>query len=152
MKSWNNLYFITGTISLTVTNLPPKFNVKKKSTLYIYPVCCVSLNFVAMSLEKEGSSERESVSGGAGSCSGASLTAAVLTHIHHEDSESSVCSNRESVGDGEGERIGAGGGGEGGEVETHANGEVVLRSPSRALRRRSKHSPSKKRESECIYM
>lgn len=96
-----------------------------------------------MSLGKNSNnSEGESVSGEAASCSGASLTAAVLTHIHHDDSESSVCSNCESDGERGGSRAGEG------EVELCENGGAVLKSPSRVLRRRSKHSPSKKRESE----
>ena len=97
-----------------------------------------------MSLGKNSNnSECESVSGGAASCSGASLTAAVLTHVHHDDSESSVCSNRESDGDGEGGRAGEV------EGELRENGGAISKSPLRSLRRRSKHSPSKKRESEC---
>ena len=106
--------------------------------------CVLFIDTAKMSLGKNSNnSECESVSGGAASCSGASLTAAVLTHVHQDDSESSVCSNRESDGDrGGGGRVGEG------EVELCENGRAVLKSPSRSLRRRSKHSPSKKRESE----
>ena len=100
-----------------------------------------------MSSERSQSSERESVSGGGGGscCSGASLTAAVLTHVHHDDSEEETApvvtavSNRESDGEGDGRKEKAVCEGEGG---------AVCKSPSRTVRRRSKHSPSKKRESE----
>lgn len=104
------------------------------------------------------SSEQESVSAGSesrceisGSCSGASLTAAVLTHVHLEDSEGREAipsdgnggngeSKRESIG--EGER-------RGGVCEVNEKVAAILKSPQRTTRRRSKHSPSKKRESEC---
>lgn len=106
------------------------------------------------------SSEQESVSAGSesrceisGSCSGASLTAAVLTHVHLEDSEGREAipsdgnggngeSKRESIGEGEGER-------RGGTCEVNEKVAAILKSPQRTTRRRSKHSPSKKRESEC---
>ena len=108
------------------------------------------IDVAKMSLGKSSNEDSvcESVSGGAASFSGASLTAAVLTHVHHDDSESSVCSNRESDGDRGGGRE------EGGEreVELCENGGAVLKSPLRTLRRRSKHSPSKKRESECTVV
>ena len=111
------------------------------------------------------SSDRESVSGGAGGtcCSGASLTAAVLTHINHEDSEETApvdvgvaASNGQEGDEGGGGR--GGGEGEGrkeGETrepcEEGEGGGVVLKSPTKTARRRSsKHSPSKKRESEFL--
>lgn len=110
----------------------------------------LSAGFVIMSSERSQSSERESVSGGGGGscCSGASLTAAVLTHVHHDDSEEETApvvtavSNRESDGEGDGRKEG--------ELKTAREGEggTVCKSPSRTARRRSKHSPSKKRESE----
>ena len=120
-------------------------------------------------------SERESISGeSAASCSGVSLTAAILTHPtvgHQEDSADDINTNTTTVGPG------AGGGGGGGIVSQQAGGEEGERGrgrkrapcengkggeeeeegergrrsgvlPSRSGRRRARNSPSKRRESE----
>ena len=121
-------------------------------------------------------SERESISGeSAASCSGVSLTAAILTHPtvgHQEDSADDINTNTATVGPGAGAAAGAGivsqqaGGeegergrgkgrkrapcenGEGGEEEEGERGRRSGVLPSRSGRRRTRNSPSKKRESE----
>ena len=98
------------------------------------------------SVQESLSVDTESRCGLSGSCSGASLTAAVLTHVNHEESEERAVtpgSKGESIGEGEGE-------GDGGECKVDEKAAAILKSPQRSLRRRSKHSPSKKRESECL--
>ena len=114
-----------------------------------------------MAKSSSSSSEQESVSGEPASCSGVSLTAAVLTHGgHHEDSlymdDATAAASQQAEGDDEdGEREG---GRERGRkrVPCENGGErvggVLLKSPpSRGVRRRARHSPPKKRASECQY-
>ena len=107
-------------------------------------------------MAKSSSSEQESVSGEPASCSGVSLTAAVLTYGgHHEDSlymdDATAAASQQAEGDDEGERgrgrkrVPCENGGEG-------VGDILLKSlPSRGVRRRARHSPPKKRASECQY-
>ena len=95
------------------------------------------------SVQESLSVDTDSRCGVSGSCSGASLTAAVLTHVNHEDSEergTTPESKCESIGEGEGECKG-----------NEKSAAILLKSPQRSVRRRSKHSPSKKRESECLH-
>ena len=97
-------------------------------------------------MAKSSNSEQESISGESVSCSGVSLTAAVLTHAGHQedsidDTATAVVSQQPG---GEGEREG----GKGKKRVPFENREGGEGSGVRAMRRRSRHSPSKKRESE----
>ena len=100
-----------------------------------------------MSMAKSSNSEQESISGESVSCSGVSLTAAVLTHAGHQedsiDDTTTAVVSQPAGEEGERER-----GGRGRKRVPCENGEGSGVLPSRAVRRRSRHSPSKKRESE----
>ena len=105
-----------------------------------------------MSMAKSSNSEQESISGESVSCSGVSLTAAVLTHAGHQedstdDTTTAVVSQQPGGGE-EGERERGGKGRKRVPFENREGGEGSGVLPSRAVRRRSRHSPSKKRESE----
>ena len=101
-------------------------------------------------MAKSSNSDQESISGGTASCSGVSLTAAVLTHAgHQEDSIDDAVSQQAGV---EGESGEEERGGRGRKRVPCENGKEEGEDsvqPSRAVRRRLRHSPSKKRESEC---
>ena len=104
-------------------------------------------------MAKSSNSEQESISGEPGSCSGVSLTAAVLTHAGHQedsidDNTTTVVGSQQAGGEGDGERGGRkrvpGENGEGEEEEGSGN-LLPLRTTGK---RRARNSPSKKRESE----
>ena len=96
-------------------------------------------------MAKSSNSEQESISGEQGSCSGVSLTAAVLTHAGHQedsiDDTATVVGSQQAGGDGDGER-----GGRGRKRVPGDNGEGG--EEGRTGKRRARNSPSKKRESE----
>ena len=99
-------------------------------------------------MAKSSNSEQESISGEPASCSGVSLTAAVLTHAGHQEDSIDDTVSQQAGGEGEGNEGERGGRGRKGVPCENGEGDDGGVLPSRAVRRRPRHSPSKKRESE----